>query len=166
MAENNGGVTFRVFTPRGCDSGNLNNHSIVSVISYAGSRILVPGDNGPTSWKELFKRDGFLPAIEGTDILVAAHHSQESGYYEGLFDHISPSLTVISDGPEGETSITGVYGQHSSGWQVRNRRSGKFEERKCVTTRCDGVILVKFGSDANGGDFVRCGRLNAASRQS
>lgn len=50
---NNGGVKIETFIPRKSKSLEINNHSIVTVLSYANSKVILSGDNEPPSWKEL-----------------------------------------------------------------------------------------------------------------
>ncbi len=152
-AENNDGATFQTFTPTSPPTSNLNNHSMVTVISYAGSKILISGDNEGASWKELLGRADFRSAIDGTDILVAAHHGRASGFSEALFNYISPYMTIVSDGPVGGTSVTGAYSQKSRGWTVY-KRSGGSVTRRCLTTRSDGVIVVRFGTGTDGKNYM------------
>jgi beta-lactamase superfamily II metal-dependent hydrolase len=139
---NNGGVDIQTFVPTGCSESNINNHSIVTVLSYAGSKILIPGDNEPVSWKELLQRNNFISAIKNTNILVAPHHGRDSGFCNELFDHISPDLTIISDGRFCDTSATGRYTNKTNGCTVY-RRNGGIAERRCVTTRKDGVVVIE-----------------------
>ncbi len=145
---NNGGVKMLHFHPKKCATSNLNNHSIVTVLSYAGSKIIIPGDNENASWKELLEDDEFVEAIKGTDILLASHHGRESGFCEELFDHIEPSLVLISDGPETDTSVTDRYYDVTTkeGWNVYKRSSDDPPEKRWVlTTRNDKAIVARFG---------------------
>jgi competence protein ComEC len=139
-----GGYTIQTFTPTSCSRSNLNNYSVVTVVTCASSKLLLPGDNEPPSWEELLARQAFREAIRGTDILLAPHHGRASGFCAALFKHISPVLTVISDGRFGDTSATDRYVDVTRGWKVHHR-NGDSEERKCLTTRKDGVIIVKCG---------------------
>lgn len=152
-SQNNGGVEFELFFPSSCSTSNLNNHSIVSIISYAQSKIIIPGDNEPVSWNELLDRDDFKSAIIGTDIFVAPHHGRESGYSSELFKLINPYLGIISDGRFCDTSATNRYSDKMRGWTVFKRSGGK-EERKCITTRNDGVIVVRFGKNSEDEPFL------------
>ena len=140
----NGGVNFAIFEPKTCSESNINNHSIVTVISYAGGKMLVPGDNESPSWNELLAREDFIREIYDTDILIASHHGLESGYSEELFKHIHPLLTIISDGAYGNTTITDRYRRKSKGWPVFSRSKKKNEERWCLSTRKDGDIEIEF----------------------
>ena len=140
--ENNGNVSVQTFIPSQASTGNLNNHSVVTVLEYSGVKILIPGDNEPPSWEELLNRRDFATAISGTHVLVAPHHGRESGFHSTLFDHFRPSITLISDGRTVDTSATARYTNVTKGWSVR-RRNGTLQDRKCVTTRNDGTIEVK-----------------------
>jgi beta-lactamase superfamily II metal-dependent hydrolase len=151
---NNGGVDIQIFDPKECATSNLNNHSLVTVISYAGSKLLIPGDNEEPSWNELLENKNFVKSIKGTDIFVASHHGRKAGFSSSLFEEIGqPYLTIISDGPEGETSATQLYSAKTKGFTV-HKRSGGTEDRKCLTTRNDGVIVVKFGTNSNRDRFI------------
>jgi beta-lactamase superfamily II metal-dependent hydrolase len=142
LPENNGGVSIQTFIPNQASTGNLNNHSVVSVVEYSGVKILIPGDNEPPSWEELLSQSRFTTAIEGTHVLVAPHHGRESGFHGPLFDHFHPLITLISDGRTVDTSATDRYSAITQGLQV-SRRNGTIRNRKCVTTRNDGHIEVK-----------------------
>ena len=146
IATNNGGASVATFSPLRSPKTNLNNHSIVTVIEHQGVKILSPGDNEPPSWDELLANIAFREAIKNTHVLVAPHHGRESGFHPGLFDHISPVLTIISDGRTVDTSATGRYSTRTEGWNVL-RRNGSSEIRKCVTTRNDGTIEVIISSN-------------------
>ena len=141
-ANNNGGVGFDFFYPTKCPRTNVNNHSVVTVMTYGGVKFLLPGDNEPPSWEELLKMPNFVQAIRGTHVLVAPHHGRQSGFHRPLFDHISPVLTLVSDGRVVDTSATNRYTEVSRGWDV-NRRGGGTLRRYCVTTRNDGSIDIE-----------------------
>ena len=139
--ENNGNVSVKRFIPSQASTGNLNNHSVVTVLEYSGVKILIPGDNEPPSWDELLNRPDFVTAIAGTHVLVASHHGRESGFHSPLFDHFHPLITLISDGRVVDTSATARYTNVTQGRPV-SRRNGIRQDRKCVTTRNDGNIEV------------------------
>lgn len=154
LPANNGGVSFDFFCPTKCARSNLNNHSVVTVVTHAGSKIIIPGDNESTSWNELFEIPRFAAAIASADILLAPHHGREAGYSDLLFEHISPYLTIVSDGAETDTSAVSRYSAHSRGWKV-HKRNGGTEQRKCVTTRSDGVIVVEFGKTSETTPYIK-----------
>ena len=150
-----GGVNIKIYHPVVCDASNINNRSVVTLLEYLGVKILIPGDNEEDSWKELLDyHNGFDKAIKNTNILIAAHHGRESGYYGELFKHFSPFLTVVSDGKYLDTSATSRYSAVSEGWKVY-KRSGGSEVRKCLTTRNDGLITVDVGRNVDGGTYLK-----------
>ncbi len=151
---NNGGVSFQHFIPCQSSTTNLNNHSVVTVISYAGVKILLPGDNESPSWGELLKRPDFKQAISGVDVLVAPHHGRESGFHSELFKYFRPYITIISDGRFVDTSATNRYSAVTKGFEVRSRSRGTSQKRKCVTTRSDGAIEATVGRDSSGRPFL------------
>ena len=138
---NNGGATIERFQPRQCPTTNVNNHSVVTIISYGSVKILSPGDNEACSWEELLKLTSFKQAIADTNILVAAHHGRESGFYKDLFDYFTPLITIVSDGRAQDTNASSRYSAVSKGWDVK-KRSGAREKRYCLTTRSDGHIEI------------------------
>lgn len=148
--ENNGGVDFRIFTPTECGRSNINNHSLVTIITYSRVQVVLPGDNEPESWQELLRNNEFREAIVGTDILLAPHHGRDSGFYNDLFSYFTPELVVISDGRFCDNSATDRYGRIAAGWTV-HRRNGPDVTRKCVTTRADGDVIIKIGIDSSDG---------------
>jgi len=144
LPNNNGGVNFQFFVSKDCSRSNLNNHSVVTIISYEDCKVLLPGDNEPPSWHELLDMEDFVEAIKGMDVLVAPHHGRESGFRSDLFSYFKPKLTVISDGRFCDSSATSRYSQVTQGWTV-HRRNGQDTQRKCVTTRADGVVKIDMG---------------------
>lgn len=149
-AENNGGVSISIFIPSKCGTSNINNHSAVTVIEYLGVKIIIPGDNESVSWKELLESSNFTNAIKGTNVFVASHHGRESGYCSELFNYFTPELVIVSDGPCGKTSSTDCYTKIARGWKVYKRSEGGSSphERKCLTTRNDGTIVIKVGTNS------------------
>lgn len=137
---------IHVFSPMRASRKNLNDHSLVLVVSYAGLKILIPGDNESASWRELLENPIFVSAIKGADVVIASHHGRESGYCPELFAAIGrkPRLVVVSDGPFSDTSATSKYCSRVTGWTVFDP-SGTSEERYCVTTRKDRHITIKCG---------------------
>lgn len=143
---NYGGASFKVFSPKHCSTANLNNHSLVVVVSYAGLKMVIPGDNEAPSWKELLGHPDFKEAIKGADVFLASHHGRDAGFCAELFEAMGkPRLVVISDGRFGDTSATDRYAKQSTGWSYFNGLGEKISDCKCVTTRKNGHITIKLG---------------------
>jgi beta-lactamase superfamily II metal-dependent hydrolase len=129
------------------DGPNLNNYSIVTVLSYAGSTIVIPGDNEAPSWKSLLEQTAFVNVIKNTNVFVASHHGRESGYHADVFKHFKPKLCVVSDTNDIPTSVTDKYTYQAEGMTVFNRETKTDEIRKTVTTRSDDSIYIKCWSE-------------------
>jgi beta-lactamase superfamily II metal-dependent hydrolase len=145
---NVGFATCRFFTATTCSKQNLNNHSMVVVISYFGMKIVIPGDNEAPSWNELMADRNFRAAVVDTTILIAPHHGRKAGFCSELLELMNPRLVIVSDGDACETSATGLYSGKASGCYVRNG-SGQTDTRKCLTTRKDGHVTVSLGMSNN-----------------
>jgi beta-lactamase superfamily II metal-dependent hydrolase len=142
--DNLGGMKIVSFTPTTCSHNNFNNHSIVTVIEYAESKVVIPGDNEACSFDELMQSETFKAAVKNADILLAPHHGRENGYHNDFVNLVNPRLTIVSDGRFCDTSANGRYSQKSRGWKVY-KGDGTSSERKCLTTNSDGEIFVSFG---------------------
>jgi beta-lactamase superfamily II metal-dependent hydrolase len=142
--DNWGGLSIKTFHATGCNHSNFNNFSIVTVLEYAGIKIVIPGDNEGPSYTELMQNSNFVSAIKNSDVLLAPHHGRESGYDNDFINLISPRITIVSDGGHYDYSANTRYSQKSSGWLV-HKRNGSTDTRKCLSTNSDGAVTVKFG---------------------
>lgn len=148
VPESFGGVEFQYFSSPLLPHSNFNNHSIVTVISYSGIKIVLPGDNERSSFEQLMLDNRFKNAIKDADILLAPHHGRESAYHADFVRLVNPRLTIVSDGSLCDTSSNHRYSAISRGWQVY-KSDGSSTTRKCLTTNSDGEVYVKFGTSSD-----------------
>jgi competence protein ComEC len=149
-----GGVSIITFKSENCGTSNINNHSGVVVIEYCGLKIIIPGDNEPASWKILKANQSFINKVAKADIFMASHHGRTSGYCAELFDIFKPKLCIVSDGRVQDTDATDRYSYHATGWLVHSRKGLDSTNRKCLTTRNDGVIDIEVGQNHDGNNFL------------
>jgi len=149
---NYGGLKIKIYSPKPSveTSYKENEHSLVTFLLYAGYKILLSGDNGPSSWQYLLNNHYFRDDLRGVDIFLASHHGRKSGYYDQIFKFFCPKLTIISDGRYRETSITDIYNSHTIGWSIEN----KYKKRKCLTTRSEGAIYIKVGYNSYNNPYM------------
>ena len=140
-----GGMKVSTFSPWWYDGENLNNYSIITVVEYAGIKIVIPGDNEKVSLDRFMELESFKAAVRNAYILLAPHHGRESGYNSDFVSLVNPSLTIVSDGKYCDTSANNRYSQKSTGWKVY--KNGTSSDRKCLTTNSDGEVFVEFGYD-------------------
>lgn len=147
-----GGITATTFWNPYPTFTDTNNLSLVVFMSFAGFKILFPGDLEKAGWRALLQRQDFLAELRGTEVLVASHHGRESGFLSDVFDHFTPSVVVISDKPiEHETQrMVPDYRRMVRDQGVRVRTTMK--NRHVLTTRRDGWI--QFRVSANGDYFI------------
>ena len=148
------GVSISRHFSSSCGTLNINNHSGVTIFEYLGVKVVIPGDNEPSSWTTLLGQSSFVDAIEGTHVFVASHHGRESGYHSDLFTKIRPKLCIVSDGRVQDTDATSRYSGHAEGWTVLSNSTGESRDRRCLTTRTDGYIEIAIGENNNGNPFL------------
>ena len=141
-----GGVHLDVFRPHKCGTSNLNNHSLVTCMSYNGTKILIPGDCEKAGWNELLELYSFQKAVYGTRLLVAPHHGLESAYSNDLMSAISLDVCVISEGHVTDTDVCSYYSRKCRGHQV-SIKGGSEEFRRTVTTRNDGNAHIRISGN-------------------
>jgi len=145
VPSNFGGVAFQTFQTTSLPESNLNNRSILSVLSYEGLKVIIPGDNEYASLDLLMQRSDFKDAVKNCDILIAPHHGRESAYHSDFVSLANPRLTIISDGSLCDTSANPKYTQKSRGWKVWYK--GIQRDRYLLTTNTDGEIYIDIWSD-------------------
>lgn len=141
--DNFGGMKILTFHPTTCDKANFNNHSIVTVIEYLKTKIVIPGDNEKASFDELMKSELFREAVKDSEILLAPHHGRESAFHLDFVNLVNPYLTIVSDGSICDTSANSRYHSKSRGWSVYKKSKMQSTTRYCPTTNSDGEIFVE-----------------------
>ena len=145
QSDNNGGVVIKHFHPTKSATSNINNHSIVSFVSYGVTKILIPGDCENAGWNEMLDDKQFKAELKGVNVLIAPHHGHANGYHSDVMKEIKPTLklVIVSDGKYNEgVSITQYYSNASSGCLAKNNGSEELKQVKCLTTRANGWIDV------------------------
>jgi competence protein ComEC len=137
----NSNFSHSVYFPVNIDYTNPNTASCVTVLSYAGIKILFGGDLPDSGWVDLLKQEKFRNAIKGTTIFKVPHHGRKEGCSETLFNYISPKLCIISDKPIDDSNVNTV----ATAWYTERTSGIKFGDdiRKVLTTRNDGSIFLE-----------------------
>jgi len=118
----------------------LNNTSILSTLEYQNKKFLFTGDIQNEMWEKLLEEDDFLKFIEGTTIVIAPHHGLDSAFYPGLYEHINPWISLISE-RSGENPNSGYSSEdYFSGIKYQDKT------RRSFTTRL-GTIYVEVRED-------------------
>lgn len=137
------------------DKTDPNTSSIITILSYKNDKVIMAGDLMATGWEEMLKKKDFLNAIKGTTVLKASHHGRENGFCSALFDHISPSICIISDKSldkdNENTSCTDKYTKAvkdgGGGIEFFRTLDGvSVGTRYVLTTRNDNSIFIKISA--------------------
>lgn len=127
---------IQVFSPTpeliaGCnDSEEFNDCSYVIKLSYGGRSIILPGDAEEPAWKSML--DGLGPGVLACDVLKAAHHGRDSGFYQPAVEAMNPKIVICSVGEKPDTDATDDYNRVAD---------------KVLSTRYNGTIRVKIWAD-------------------
>ena len=73
---------------------DVNNNSLLLKFTYGATRVLICGDSQEDAWRGVSDND-----ISNIDLLLAAHHGNDSGYYQPKVRVMNPKYVVISAGP-------------------------------------------------------------------
>lgn len=139
------------------NNATVNNSSLVVVVSFEGtqyrSKYLFAGDMEEAGWIELLKRQSFRTAAAETNFYFAAHHGHTSGFSTDLFTAMGKPLLNLVSVTSCDESHDDRYSSDdfALGYQVER------ENRKMLSTRCDGAICIDV--DATGLPTVRTRHL-------
>ena len=139
-------LKLKVFSPRSSPLNNLNNHSLVIVMTFGGLKFVITGDNEYDSLNELMKDKNFRKYIDNAQILWAPHQGRESAFHYHFVKRVNPLFTIISDDKNIRTSAAKKYSGMSEGDFVISKSVGDVQ-RKLLSTRKDGVIRIKAKKD-------------------
>ncbi len=108
-----------------------NNRSVVSLISYGGVRLVLPGDLEKPGLQEMFKNNQTLSSV---DWLMAPHHGRNSGEPLLCEKGMRPRFVVLSD-----------YRDYLDARQAYSSGGAKV-----FSTALDGAIEVEWNNDGTG----------------
>lgn len=146
LPTNNGGANFEFFYPSEDQySPDPNSYSNVTIVSYAGFKIIITGDNPASILRDMLQQNTqFQESIKNADILVAPHHGRDGEFCEEFVSTVNPRVTVFSDGTKKYQS------QAYSAARYANKTRGvnwAGNQRFVFTTRADGTITFTINSD-------------------
>lgn len=97
---------------------NANEMSYVLLIKHKGKKIILGGDAEEATWTYLL--ENYSKELKNIDILKAAHHGRDSGYYQPAVKHMSPTVTIVSVGKKPKTDASNKYKQYCDNvWSTR-----------------------------------------------
>jgi beta-lactamase superfamily II metal-dependent hydrolase len=134
------------------DFDDENNLSVVTIIEWAGFKMIFPGDLEEEGWKRLLQRQDFRNDLVGIDAFVAAHHGRWTGCCSEVFEIWEPKIVIMSDRDK-------VFDtQETTSWyQCRTTgiKDASGATRHVYTTRCDGHMRIQVWQDPAGNGWWR-----------
>lgn len=91
-----GAVRFDILWPIGTEVTETNAASVVLLITYGNTEILLTGDV-PTGVEE-FLIESFPEKLNDIEILKAGHHGSKTSTSESFLNHIKPNAIIYSAG--------------------------------------------------------------------
>jgi len=131
-----------------------NTASAITTLSFGNFKMLFGGDLTEEGWEKLLKKPGVVAAVRSATVYKVSHHGRDVGCSDALFKIIKPQLCIVSDKTLDSTNLGTEciewYRERTSGVIV-NKSDGKTEERRVLTTRCDGSIHLRQMERESGG---------------
>lgn len=129
-----GSVSVSIIPSPYKDDENLNNESLIAIVTHGENKFVFTGDAEAKEEKALVS-GGAFDSVKKSSVYLAGHHGSSTGTTNELLDKINPEYGVISCG-EGN-----MYGHpHVETLQ-------KFSERNIKVLRTDLMGSIEFKSD-------------------
>ena len=127
-------ITYKAATDVSEDPDKIiNNRSYVTVIGYAGKKILLPGDIEVDAWLKFLDKSSNSTLVAGTTFFVASHHGHKSGFSKAILDHTGKPKLFIVSAKSGDKDVDSAYSdsKNSEGYTV----SGDKDKSHMISTR-------------------------------
>ena len=128
-----GGLEIRCLYPGKAEGSDVNENSMVLLLTYGQTSILLTGDIGFEAEEKLLGQEGVLALPTGITVLKTAHHGSRYSTSEDFLKRVQPLLSVIScaaDNPFGHPADETVQRLSQAGSRV-------------LCTRDAGAVMVR-----------------------
>lgn len=117
------------------DDKIINNRSYVFGITYAGKKIVIPGDIEIEGWNKLLDLKKSKKILENTNFFIASHHGHKSGFTSKIIESTGkPDLFIVSAKP-GDDKIDTSYSKDDYCKSYNVIIDGKTVNKKMISTR-------------------------------
>lgn len=99
------------------ENSDINGHSYVLWIEYAGIKVILGGDANEAVWRSIHNQYGNNLKCH---VLKASHHGRDSGYYQPAVKAMNPNYTIVSVGKKPESDASNKYRNYCDNvWSTR-----------------------------------------------
>lgn len=131
---------------------DVNDNSIVLLITYGEKKILLMGDAGIDAEKELMDKYGEM--IKDVDMVKIGHHGNNSSSSKEFVKHVNPKIAVCSTG--GQFVTAGLLNVHEQPW-VMNRWKACHDGKCEILTTEEQNNIVLYCENSN--DSIKSAHL-------
>lgn len=89
-----GNATLEIIAPNSNDYSDLNDYSIVTILTHGNNKFLLTGDASNTSESEMIENN----LLEDVDVLKVGHHGSDTATSQEFLDIIKPEYAIIMCG--------------------------------------------------------------------
>lgn len=89
-----GNATLEIVAPNSSDYSDLNDYSVVTILTHGDNKFLLTGDASNTSEKEMIENN----LLEDVDVLKVGHHGSDTATSQEFLDIVKPEYAVIMCG--------------------------------------------------------------------
>lgn len=89
-----GNATLEIVAPSSSDYSDLNDYSVVTILTHGDNKFLLTGDASDTSEEEMIENN----LLEDVDVLKVGHHGSDTATSQEFLDIVKPEYAVIMCG--------------------------------------------------------------------
>lgn len=129
---------------REIDKNNvLNNSSRMTIVDYAGVKIVFTGDIQLNAWPKLLSNNSFIADASNPSVVIAPHHGHKSSFCSDLYKSIGKPFLNICSIEKGDKNLSSEYS-----CEIASKGCELFgEKRWMLSTRSDGTVIITIYQD-------------------
>lgn len=132
-----GNATLEIIAPNSSDYSDLNDYSVVTILTHGNNKFLLTGDASETSENEMIENN----LLEDIDVLKVGHHGSDTATSQEFLDIVKPEYAII---------MCGEGNQYNHPCEETMDKLQAISEIDIYRTDLDGTIVAT----SNGADIT------------